>query len=98
MNELNEKYWETRYQSGETTWDIGYASTPLKSYFGQLTNLESKILIPGAGNSYEAEYLFQKGFANVFLLDITSAPLENFKKRVHTFPSSQLIQQNFFNH
>jgi thiopurine S-methyltransferase len=98
MSELDENYWQSRYQAGETSWDVGSVSTPLKSYFDQLTNPELKILVPGAGNSYEAEYLFQKGFTNLFLLDIAHAPLENFKKRVTNFPSSHLIRENFFDH
>lgn len=33
---------------------------PLKVYFDQLTNKDLKILIPGGGNSHEAEYLLKK--------------------------------------
>jgi hypothetical protein len=44
---LSEAFWDNKYKSGETGWDIGYISTPLKKYFDQLTNKELKILIPG---------------------------------------------------
>jgi thiopurine S-methyltransferase len=57
-----------------------------------------KILIPGAGNAYEAEYLWQQGFTNVFVMDISAVPLQAFKKRNPDFPTSQLLQENFFNH
>ena len=55
-----------------------------------------KILIPGGGNSYEAEYLFNKGFTNVFVIDISSIPLDNFSKRVPSFPKENLLHLDFF--
>ena len=53
-----------------TGWDIGGPSTPLVKYFDQLADKQRKILIPGAGNAYEAEYLWAQGFSNVHVLDI----------------------------
>jgi SAM-dependent methyltransferase len=95
MNFL-EGYWNHRYLENETGWDIGYVSTPLKEYFDQLTDKSIKILIPGGGNSYEAEYLFKNGFKNVCVLDISIVALQNFKKRVPDFPEDQLLHMDFF--
>jgi thiopurine S-methyltransferase len=91
-------YWSQRYEDNRTGWDIGSPSTPLKVYIDQVENKELKILIPGAGNSYEAEYLFNNGFKNVYVLDIADAPLKALKTRVPNFPSHQLIEGNFFEH
>ncbi len=91
-------YWSNRYEEGMTGWDIGYPSTPLKIYFDQLKDKSLKILIPGAGNAYEAEYLFLNGFQNVYILDISQIPLKAFQKRVPDFPKKQLIQANFFDY
>jgi len=93
-----EKYWSNRYNEKLTGWDIGYPSTPLKEYIDQLENKELKILIPGAGNGYEAEYLFKEGFKNVFVLDISKNPLNALKNRVPLFPDHQLVQGDFFKH
>ncbi len=93
---LSESYWNNRYKNNNTGWDIGYVSTPLKAYFDQLTNKNLKLLIPGAGNAYEAEYLFKKGFKHIFIVDWSSIALNNFKARVPEFPVSQLIHANFF--
>jgi methyl halide transferase len=95
---LDKNYWEERYISKSTGWDIGYISDPLKSYIDQLKDKDLKILIPGAGNSYEAEYLYKQGFKNTFILDFASLPLQNLKKRFPDFPAENLIQQNFFDH
>lgn len=97
-NNFNKAYWEHKYENQKTGWDIGYISTPLKLYIDQLTNKNLQILIPGAGNSYEIEYLHKKGFTNLTVLDIAEQPLLNIKNRIPNFPSECLIQQDFFNH
>jgi len=97
-NKFDRSFWENKYINNTIRWDIGYISTPLKAYFDQLNDKNISILIPGAGNSYEAEYLYKSGFKNVFILDLASQPLENFSVRVPDFPKKQLIKDNFFNH
>ncbi len=93
---LDEKFWSEKYISGETVWDIGHVSTPLKEYIDQLSDKNLKILIPGGGNSYEAEYLFNQGFINVSVVDISIIPLENLSKRVPLFPKENLLHLDFF--
>ena len=91
-------YWTNRYKNENTGWDIGYPSTPLKEYIDQLRDKTISILIPGAGNAYEAEYLIRQGFNNVFILDISEFPLKEFQKRNPNFPKNQLICEDFFKH
>ena len=98
MEQLDKTYWTNRYIAKDTRWDIGTVSTPLKEYFDKLTDKSISILIPGAGNGYEVEYLFNEGFTNVFLLDISEEPINAFKKRVQNFPSKNLIATDFFEH
>ncbi|MCG2610457.1 TPMT family class I SAM-dependent methyltransferase [Flavobacterium sp. SM15] len=93
---LNSHYWENRYQNKETGWDVGQITTPLKEYIDQIQDKSLKILIPGAGNAYELDYLLSKGFTNVFVVDFAETPLQNIKKRFPDFPSEQLLQTNFF--
>jgi len=66
---FDKTYWENKYHENATGWDIGYASAPLTDYFNQLRNKELKILIAGGGNCYEAEYLFEHGFKNIFVIE-----------------------------
>lgn len=93
---LDENFWTSKYDSKLTGWDIGYVSRPLKEYIDTLNDKNLKILIPGGGNSYEAEYLHNTGFNNVFVIDISKRPLENIKKRVPDFPENHLIHADFF--
>jgi SAM-dependent methyltransferase len=99
MNSVSTKeYWSQRYKEERTGWDIGSPSTPLKEYIDQLSDKNIKILIPGAGNAYEAEYLIQQGFTNVFILDISEIPLQEFQQRNPEFPSQNLLYDDFFKH
>lgn len=99
--QFSSSYWQERYQNSDTPWDIGYASTPLVAYFDTLLeksedNTQLKILIPGGGSNYEAEYLYQKDFKNVFVLDIAKKPLEEFEKRCPDFPKTNILYKDFF--
>ncbi len=91
-------YWTKRYLNHEIGWDIGYPSTPIKEYIDQLEHNNSRILIAGAGNAYEAEYLWKAGFKNVFILDISEIPLKQFQERNPDFPKHQLLLEDFFEH
>ncbi len=79
---MNKNYWENRYVNKETGWDIGYASPPLIEYCKQIENKSTKILIPGAGNSYEVDELINMGFENIYVCDIASTPIQNLKDRL----------------
>jgi SAM-dependent methyltransferase len=95
---LDKEYWNQKYKDEEHGWDIGYISTPIKEYIDQLKDKELKILIPGCGNAYEAEYLIDKGFKNVYLIDWSETALNNFKKRIHHIPDENLFCEDFFSH
>lgn len=93
---MNKEFWSQRYDKKQTGWDIGEVSRPLKEYIDQLEDKNLKIHIPGAGNSYEAEYLFRNGFKNVHVIDISKKPLQNLKNRVADFPEEKIIEGDFF--
>ncbi|MFK7923173.1 MAG: methyltransferase domain-containing protein [Bacteroidia bacterium] len=91
-------FWDNRYQNEQTGWDLGMPSPPLKAYFDQLKQKDIRILMPGAGNAHEAAYLFQQGFEQVHVLDISPLPLAAFAERFPNFPKEQLIEGDFFKH
>lgn len=98
MEHLSKEFWDERYATEDTGWDLGAISTPLKEYVDQLTDRSIKVLIPGCGKGYEAEYMHQQGFSNVHILDLSALPLEDFQKRVRDFPATHLHQGDFFQH
>ncbi len=92
---LDDQYWNERYDTLETGWDIGYPSPSFLEYFKD-KDRSAKLLIPGCGNSYEGEALYKMGFHNITLLDFAPISKENFLKRVPEFPSEQFIVGDFF--
>lgn len=95
---LNPTYWNNRYISDETGWDIGYANPVLVEFVINNFNKSTRILIPGLGKGYELEYLWQKGYTNVFGLDVAEEARTQFLTRVPDFPETQYIIQDFFEH
>ena len=67
---LNADFWNNKYLNHTTGWDLGAVSPPLNSYIDSLDNKDLAILIPGAGNAYEATYLADQGFKNITIIDI----------------------------
>lgn len=96
--ELDQDFWSKKYQTNQLGWDIGGVSPPLKAYIDQLEDKNISILIPGAGNAYEAAYLLEQGFTDVHVLDIAEEPLKNLKKRSPDFPDDKMHQEDFFTH
>jgi len=97
-NFLDEQYWTERYLHQKTGWDIGKPSDPIKQYLDQFSNKDAKILIPGAGNAYEAAYAYRAGFTQVFVLDFSPVPLEQFRISCPEFPQDQIFTMDFFSH
>lgn len=95
---LDHDFWNAHYQNNDLKWDLGSVSPPIKQYIDQLDNKSKKILIPGAGNAYEAAYLFENNYLNTTVIDLVKAPLINLSNRVPAFPDNQLIQTDFFKH
>lgn len=97
-NELNADFWNHRWKSGLTGWDIGYASPPLVEYMSQYEDKSVSILIPGCGNSYEAENLLSKGFDDITLIDISEELTNRLRERFKKAPQIKVIYEDFFNH
>lgn len=96
--QLDRTFWNDLYANGDTGWDLGGPSTPLREYIDQLKDKDLRILIPGGGRSYEAEHAHRKGFRNVFVIDLTDAPLKDLLKRCPDFPPEHFIVGDFFAH
>ncbi len=90
------EYWNRFFKENQLGWDVGYVSTPLKKYFDQLEDRSIKILIPGSGSGWEAEYLFSQGFRNVFYHDFSPLAHKAFLKRNPKFQQEQMLLGYFF--
>ncbi len=94
---LNKRYWQERYLNRQTGWDLGGVTPPIAAYVDQLERKDLKILLPGAGRGYEAEYLYRKGFGDLTVVDIAPYPLQALRKRLPAeFPDVRLVETDFF--
>ena len=93
---MDAKYWEERWEKGETAWDMGSACPALVAYCEQLEDKDLRILLPGAGSAYEADWLWKNGFHNVTVVDWSAKALERLAERLPDFPREQLVVSDFF--
>ena len=95
---LDKTYWDNQYLAHSTGWDLGKVSLPIKSYIDTINNKAIKILIPGCGNSYEAEYLLKQGFTNTTVIDIAPTLVNNLKNKFKNNKNITVILGDFFEH
>jgi SAM-dependent methyltransferase len=95
---LDQTYWDNQYQANTTGWDLGEVSPPIKSYIDTLEDKNIRILIPGCGNTYEADYLLGQGFTNVTVIDIAPTLVENLKTKFKDNPNINIVLGDFFEH
>ena len=95
---LDAAYWEAQYEAKSTGWDLGQVSPPIQAYVDTVSNKNSRILIPGCGNSYEAEYLLEQGFSNITVIDIAPTPLAVLKEKFKNNPNIKIVLGDFFEH
>ena len=95
---LNADFWNNLWEKGYTGWDIGKASPPITEFLETYPNKNARILIPGCGNAYEAQFLVDNGFKNITLLDISSEAVNLLKIRFQNKPQVNVICDDFFNH
>ena len=93
---LDKAYWDSRYQSDNIGWDIGYVSPAIKNWFDIQENKDLHILIPGAGSGYEVSYAHKIGFKNVFYMDFSLEAVALFKSKNISFPENRILSSDFF--
>ena len=95
---LDQHYWDTQYQSNTVGWDLGKVSPPIKSYVDTIADKNAAILIPGSGNSYEAEYLAGQGFTNITVIDIAPTLVTMLQQKFMTNKNVSVLLGDFFDH
>jgi methyl halide transferase len=95
---LDKMYWDAQYKANATGWNLGEVPPPIKTYFDSVTNKDAVILIPGCGNTYEAEYLLQQGFTNITVIDIATTLVENLQQKFINNTNIKVVLGDFFEH
>lgn len=79
--ELSKDFWNEKYLTQQTGWDIGKASTPLIDYLSQYKSKKASVLIPGCGNAYEVDEMLKLGYKNITLIDLSPHLCEKLSKK-----------------
>ena len=93
---LDANYWNSQYISNTTGWDLGMPSPALVDIIDSIENKHLRILIPGCGNAYEAEYLLNAGFTDITLIDISAELVKKLQERFAENANIQVILGDFF--
>lgn len=97
-NQLDQSFWNTRWENNQTGWDIGMASPAITTYMAQYADKNAAILIPGCGNAHEAEWLLQNNFTNITLIDIAPKAVVWLNEKYAKNPAIKVILGDFFEH
>jgi SAM-dependent methyltransferase len=89
-------YWNNRFDTLNTPWDMGAPSPALINYFKTINNKNLRVLIPGCGAAHEAEWLIEAGFTDISLVDISSVACEQLINRFKN--KCKIYNENFFEH
>ena len=96
MENLNADFWNNRYENHQIGWDLGGVSPALKFWMDQFPDKSASILIPGAGNAYEVDYLLALGFTNITVIDIAPKLVAALKQRFASVNEVTIILGDFF--
>ncbi|MCW2118558.1 TPMT family class I SAM-dependent methyltransferase [Flavobacterium sp. 7A] len=95
---LDQKYWDTQYKTNCTGWDLGCISPPIKTIIDKLEDKNIAVLIPGCGNTYEAEYLLQQGFTNITVIDIAPTLVSMLQLKFANNDNITIVLGDFYSH
>lgn len=95
---LGQEFWNDRWTHSETGWDVGYATDPIVEFMSKYQNKNDKILIPGCGNAYEADFLIKNKFKNIDLIDIAPKAVESLAIKFKGIDAINIFCQDFFQH
>lgn len=95
---LDDQYWDAQWKSNTTGWDLGEPAPPLVTLIDRLENKNASILIPGCGSAYEAQYLIEKGFSNITLIDISQTACDILSNKFSENAQVKILCEDFFSH
>jgi SAM-dependent methyltransferase len=98
MKETSKDFWNSRWETGQTGWDIGTTAPAFINYFSDFSQKNAAILIPGCGSGYEAEFLVSAGYTNITLIDIAPKAVERLNKKFENNHNIHIICGDFFEH
>ncbi len=88
-------FWNTRYESGQTPWDLGGVPKALQEYLRKAKG--GRALVPGCGSAHEIPALAAAGY-EVTAVDFSPVAVARARERVGPGLAAGLIEGDFFTH
>jgi SAM-dependent methyltransferase len=98
MQENSKEFWNSRWETGQTGWDLGTVAPAFTAYFSDFSQKNAAILIPGCGSGHEAAFLLSSGFTNITVIDIAPKAVEILNEKFKKNPNITSICGDFFQH
>lgn len=98
MQDASKDFWNSRWETGQTGWDIGAPAPAFTTYFSDFSQKNAAILIPGCGSGHEAEFLLSIGFTNITVIDIAPKAVAILKEKFRSNPYITILCGDFFQH
>ena len=87
MQENSKEFWNSRWETGQTGWDLGAVAPAFKACFSDFSQKNAAILIPGCGSGHEADFLLSNGFTNITVIDIAPKAVEILNEKFKKNPN-----------
>lgn len=98
MQDASKDFWNSRWETGQTGWDIGAPAPAFVTYFSGFSQKNAAILIPGCGSGHEAELLLSIGFTNITVIDIAPKAVTILNEKFRSNPNITILCGDFFQH
>jgi len=98
MQDASKDFWNSRWETGQTGWDIGAPAPAFTTYFSDLSHKNAAVLIPGCGSGHEAEFLLSIGFTNITVIDIAPKAIAILNEKFRNNPNIKILCGDFFQH
>ncbi len=98
MQDASKDFWNSRWETGQTGWDIGAPAPAFTTYFSDFSQKNAAILIPGCGSGHEAEFLLSIGFTNITVIDIAPKAVAILNEKFRSNPNITILCNDFFQH
>lgn len=95
---FDQNYWNSKWESNQTRWDIGVASPAITDYMAQYPDKNAAVLIAGCGNAYEAVYLLANNFTNITLIDFAPEVVKVLIEKFAGNAAIKILCTDFFEH
>lgn len=94
--QLDAEFWNERWKTDQTGWDMKSVAPITRSYFEKYPNKSDAILIPGCGNAYEAQMLEDLGYRDITIIDISPFLIKKLKEKFKDSKVIKVVETNFF--